>query len=218
MFVGHYGPSFVAKKLEPCVPLWVLFLAVQFLDVLWAPLVLLGVEKVRIIPHFTASNALDLYYMPYTHGLLTALAWSVAVGGCYHFVVRPANRRTAATVGVAVFSHWILDAVVHVPDLPLYGNSAKVGFGLWNARALAYTLESVLLLTGIWLSRRTARIRPIPIWGFGGFLLAIQAYNTFLAPPPTSDRAFAVTALVAYAVFAAAAWRLEVSGAAPHAA
>ena len=42
MFVGHYGVSFAAKKADDSVPLWVLFLAVQLLDVVWAPLVLLG--------------------------------------------------------------------------------------------------------------------------------------------------------------------------------
>src|SRR6266480_4294208 len=70
MFVGHYGVSFAAKKAEPAIPLWVLFIAVQLLDFLWAPFVLLGIEKVRIVPGFTASNPLDLYYMPYTLGLV----------------------------------------------------------------------------------------------------------------------------------------------------
>jgi hypothetical protein len=212
MFVGHYGPSFAAKKLEPSVPLWVLFLAVQFLDVLWAPFVLLGVEKVRIVPHFTASNALDLYYMPYTHGLLTALGWSVLAGISYHVVARPMHRRAAVLVGLAVFSHWILDFIVHVPDLPLYDNSAKVALGLWNAGVLAYCLESVVLLGGIWFYLRDRHARTMRTWAFGIVLLAIQAYDAFLAPPPASDRALAVMALIAYAVFAVAIWWLEDRG------
>jgi hypothetical protein len=64
MFVGHYGVSFAAGAAERRIPLWVLFLAVQLLDVVWAPLVLLGVERVRIVPGITASSPLDLYYMP----------------------------------------------------------------------------------------------------------------------------------------------------------
>ena len=76
MFVGHYGVSFAAKKGDASVPLWVLFVAVQLLDFAWAPLVLLGVEKVRIVPGFTRTNALDLYYMPYTHSLVAAVLWS----------------------------------------------------------------------------------------------------------------------------------------------
>jgi hypothetical protein len=69
MFVGHYGVSFAAKPVGNRVPLWVWFIAVQWLDVIWSVLVLTGIEKLRIVPGFTEANALDLYYMPYTHGL-----------------------------------------------------------------------------------------------------------------------------------------------------
>lgn len=77
MFTGHYSVSFAAKSAEKHIPLWLLFIAVQFIDVLWSIFVLLGIEKVRIVPGITASNALDLYYMPYTHSLLGVLCWSV---------------------------------------------------------------------------------------------------------------------------------------------
>jgi hypothetical protein len=78
MFVGHYGVSFAVKAIDQRIPLWTLFIAVQLLDVFWAPFVLLGIEKVRIVPGITASNPLDLYYMPYTHSLLASALWSVA--------------------------------------------------------------------------------------------------------------------------------------------
>src|SRR5688500_11612764 len=130
MFVGHYGVSFAAKKADDSIPLWVLFLAVQLLDVVWAPLVLLGVEKVRIVPGFTATNPLDLYYMPYTHSLVAASLWSVAAALAYRRIARSAGSWAAMTVGLAVFSHWPLDLVVHTPDLPLYDNALKVGLGL----------------------------------------------------------------------------------------
>jgi membrane-bound metal-dependent hydrolase YbcI (DUF457 family) len=106
---------------------------VQFLDILWAPFVLLGIEGLRIVPGFTRSNALDLYYMPYTHSLVAALLWSGVGSLAYQLPARPSQPRASAIVGVAVFSHWVLDFIVHVPDLPLYDNSAKVGLGLWTA-------------------------------------------------------------------------------------
>jgi len=65
MFVGHYGVAFAVKTERNKIPLWVLFVGVQLLDFLWAPFVLLGIEKVRFVPGITATNALDLYYMPY---------------------------------------------------------------------------------------------------------------------------------------------------------
>lgn len=208
MFVGHYGVSFAAKRVDRTIPLWVLFLAVQFLDVLWAPCILLGLEKVRIVPGITASNPLDLYYMPYTHSLVAALLWSCVGGFVYHFAWRPARRQASAVVGIAVFSHWILDFVVHRPDLPLYDDSAKVGLGLWNAPVLALGLEAALLFGGLLfcLRRRLAHSPGTLI--FGILMLAIQAY-IFFGPPPTSDRAAALTALIAYAIFATAIWWLQ---------
>src|SRR6266446_4987290 len=145
MFVGHYGVSFAAKKAEPGIPLWVLFIAVQLLDVLWAPFVLLGIEKVRIVPGITASNPLDLYYMPYTHSLVAALIWSAGAFALYRLVMPRGGAPAALVVAAAVLSHWVLDLVVHRPDLPLYDDSAKVGLGLWNHPAPALGLEAALL-------------------------------------------------------------------------
>ncbi len=208
MFVGHYGVSFSAKSLEKSIPLWVLFLAVQFLDVLWAPFILLGIEKVRIVPGITASNPLDLYYMPYTHSLVAAVFWSFVCGVIYQLVAHPSRRQASVVIGLAVFSHWVLDFIVHRPDLPLYDNSDKVGLGLWNRPALALGLEAALLFGGVWLCLRGRMARSPGTLVFGVLMLGIQAY-VFFGPPPTSDRAAASTALVVYAVFATVIWWLQ---------
>jgi hypothetical protein len=55
LFTGHYSFSFACTSAERCIPLWLLFIAVQFIDVLWSILVLLGIEKVR-----TEAASLDL--------------------------------------------------------------------------------------------------------------------------------------------------------------
>src|SRR6266498_4133308 len=207
MFVGHYGVSFAAKKAEPAIPLWVLFIAVQLLDVMWAPFVLLGIEKVRIVPGITASNPLDLYYMPYTHSLVAAIGWSVATAAVYRVAAPSVTKRAAAVIGAAVFSHWVLDLLVHRPDLPLYDNAAKVGLGLWNLPAVALGLEALLLFGAMWLYLRHT-VRHTAMLVFGVVMLAIQAY-VFFGPPPASDKAAAATALIAYAVFAVAIRALE---------
>ncbi len=208
MFVGHYGVSFAARRIAPTVPLWVLFIAVQLLDVVWAPLVLLGVEKVRIVPGITASNPLDLYYMPYTHSLVAALVWSAGAFVIYRIVMPLGKRAAASIVAGAVFSHWVLDFIVHRPDLPLYDNSSKVGLGLWNLPVLAFGLEAALLFGGMWLYFRTGVANRVATAAFGLFMLAIQAY-VFFGPPPSSDKAAAATALLAYAVFAVVIRLLE---------
>ena len=149
MFAGHYGVSFAAKSVDKTIPLWVLFIAVQLLDVFWSLFVLLGVEKVRIVPGITASNPLDLYYMPYTHSLVAAVLWSLGAYLAYRLIRRfGASRRAALLVALAVLSHWILDLVVHRPDLPVYDDTLKAGLGLWNYRAAAFLLEVALEVFG----------------------------------------------------------------------
>jgi len=201
MFVGHYGVSFAAKRVAPTVPLWLLFIAVQLLDVAWAPFVLLGIEKVRIVPGITASNPLDLYYMPYTHSLVAALLWSAAAFFGYRFMRSAWPKAAARIVGFAVFSHWVLDLIVHRPDLSLYDDTIKVGLGLWNLPALAFGLEILLLFGGMWLYFQTGAQRRLATVAFGLVMLAVQAY-VFFGPPPPSDKAAAATALAGYVVFA----------------
>jgi hypothetical protein len=205
MFVGHYGPSFAIKSLRPAIPVWQLFIAVQLVDVVWAVLVLFGVEKVRIVPGITASNPLDLYYMPYTHSLVAAIFWSVAAALVFWLLSRVTTRSAAVWIGVAVFSHWILDFIVHRPDLPLYDDTLKVGLGLWNYPVVALSLEAALLFGGMILYLRvTTPINAIGRVGppvFGAVMLAIQSY-IFFGPPPVSPAAAAITALVSYVLFA----------------
>lgn len=209
MFIGHYGVSFAAKRIDPSIPLWVLFTAVQLLDVFWAPFVLLGIEKVRIAPGITASNPLDLYYMPYTHSLLAALLWSAGALLAYRLLgPRRGGPIAAYVVGLAVLSHWILDFVVHRPDLPLYDDVVKVGLGLWNLPVVALALEAALLFGGMWLYFGVVGPPRWPMVVFGLVMLAIQVY-VFFGPPPVSGAAAAWTALAAYAVFGAVAARLD---------
>jgi hypothetical protein len=213
MFVGHYGVSFAVKSADKTIPLWVLFIAVQLVDVFWGIFVLTGVEEVRIVPGITASNPLDLYYMPYTHALLSALLWSLAAGIAYKVLRRPQQgSRAPMLVALAVFSHWILDLIVHRPDLPLYANTVKVGLGLWNYRAAAFVLEAGFLFGGMLLYfNRTTPLSKTGTYGlvvFGVAMLVLQAQVFFGSPPP-SPIAAALTALLCYLAFAWISRRLE---------
>jgi hypothetical protein len=212
MFVGHYGPAFAIKAIRPSIPLWLLFIAVQLVDVGWALLVLLGIEKVRIVPGMTASNPLDLYYMPYTHSLAAAALWAGAAVVLGKPLPGVRTWPAAAWVGLAVFSHWLLDLLVHGPDLPVYDDTMKIGLGLWNYPVAALLLEASLLFGGmIMYLRRTTAINAIGRFGppvFGVVMLAVQCY-LFFGPPPASPAAAAISALVSYVVFAAVALWLD---------
>lgn len=212
MLIGHYGAGFAAKAINRSIPLWVLILAAQLIDVFWASFVLLGVEKVRIVPGATASNPLDLYYMPYTHGLLSALGWSILAMLVYRSWRSEKTWRPALIVAAVVFSHWMFDLIVHRTDLPLVGGSTKVGLGLWNAPALALALEIGLLVGGIGLYMArdkliAGRVRAY-ILAWGAVIIGVQCLAVFGAPPKT-DIELALTALVLYFGFAGFAYWIE---------
>lgn len=211
MFVGHYGVSFAIKGANKSISLALLFLAVQLVDVLWAIFVMLGVEKVRITPGITATNPLDLYYMPYTHSLVGALFWS-AVAFIGYKLARSRAGNAALLLAAAVFSHWILDFIVHRPDLPLYDDTLKMGLGVWNYPALAFALETTVLFAGVVIYLRSTRAVSVAgkyaVVAFAILLLLLQAV-VFFGAPPTSPLSAALTALLSYVVLAAIAFWLE---------
>lgn len=203
MFIGHYGPAAAAAHRR--LKLWHCFVAVQLLDIVWAPLVLLGVEKVSIVPDFTASNHFDLYHMPFTHSLPAALLWSAGAAIAYRAVRKSAGLVGALLIGGLVFSHWLFDLVMHKPDLALWLNGPKVGFGLWDYRGVAFGLEVTLFFAGMTIywarsagKNAAGRALPFIILGLG---VATQIYGNW-GPPPGSSAEAAISALVAYFLFA----------------
>jgi hypothetical protein len=208
MFVGHYSASFFGKAKEQRLPLWLLFIAVQFIDVLWGIFILLGIEKARIVPGFTASNPLDLYYMPYTHSLLGVLCWSALAYGICQLVPSIRGPRTGLVLAAAVFSHWVLDLIVHRPDLSLYDGVFKMGFGLWNYRIPAFLVEMLFLFGGasILFNRCIHKGRFII---YVCILALIQIAGTFILAPPVTPQQEALTALFFYFLLALGAWWVE---------
>jgi hypothetical protein len=124
----------------------------------------------------------------------------------------PGHRaKTVLLVAAASFSHWVLDLVVHVPDLPLYDNTAKVGLGLWRHIILSFPLELIVLGLGAWFYARMTTFKAngqYLYWAFIILLVAFQIYANF-GPPPSSPAAMAVTALLFYVVLALLAALVE---------
>src|SRR5881296_2962158 len=216
MFVGHYSVAFAAKSEKNRIPLWVLFVAVQFLDYIWATLVLLGIEKLRVIKGFTAGSMLDSYFHPYSHSLITAIAWSGVAALLYKTIWRAkASSSAAVIVGLAVFSHWILDLIAHPRDLAIYDNTWKVGFGVWNYRDPEFALEIAMLVCGItvYLARNAMSIaRKMAVIGFGMALVIVQIGDTYVPRTPLSDKATAMGVWIFYTLFVVVAFIVEKIG------
>ena len=214
MFLGHYGAAFALKRLEPKLSLGTLFLAVQLADLLWGAFLLLGWEQVRIDPGYTAVTPLQFTYYPISHSLLGMTAWAAAMAAIYYsWPTRDTNRhwQAAALVGFAVVSHFVLDVLVHVPDLPLSGGSpVRLGLGLWNHPAATLLLELASLAAGVavYVAFRSTRhpVRTGRLAGLVAVLIGIYLLS-FFGPPPPSVTAIAVADIVGLLLLVAlAAW------------
>ena len=191
MFLGHFGVAFAAKSAAPAISLGMLFVAAQFADLLWPILVLAGVERVEIHPGVTAVTPLDFIHYPYSHSLVALVAWGVALGFGYR-VIRDGGWRAFWVIAALVVSHWVLDVLVHRPDMPLsLGESTKVGLGIWDSIALSVALEAAMFAGCVAIYARITRaVDRVGTWGFGAlvaFFLFIYAASVLGPPPPSVD-------------------------------
>lgn len=199
MFIGHNAVAFASRRVAPRTSLGVLTAAVMLPDLIWPIFLLLGIEHVRISPGATRFTPLDFYDYPWSHSLVMTIAWGVAFAIAYWAVTR--YGRGAVVVALCVISHWVLDFIVHRPDLPLWPNGPKFGLGLWNHPVATIGIESAMLAIGILIYRDVTkprdRIGSIAFWAFVIFLAAIYAANAS-GPLPPNWRAIAYLGLASW--------------------
>ena len=190
MFIGHFGAGFAGKKFEKSASLGTYFMAAQWIDLIWPILLLLGVEKAEIKPGVTAVTPLDFTYYPFTHSLFGVIVWAVLFGMVYFLIKK--KSRTAIILGLLVLSHWFLDLLVHIPDLPIFpGYNLKVGFGLWNSFAASVIVEGMIFSLGVFLYYKSTKtknkIGTYSLIGLILFLVVMYVSNLIGPPPPSME-------------------------------
>lgn len=208
MFIGHYAAALAAKKVDNKISLGTYILASQFIDLLWPIFILLGIEKVNVVPDGKPFNTLAFTSYPFSHSLLGVLFWGIVVGGVYYVIKK--NMKGSIVLGLLVISHWILDFITHIPDLPLtpWGET-KVGLGLWNSASATIAIESIIFAGGISLFLKTIRLQntkgKIIFWSMITFLLVIYIAS-ILSPPPLSAEPVAYSGLLLWLFVAWGYW------------
>jgi hypothetical protein len=201
MFIGHFAVGLASKRVAPRASLGVLLAAPNLLDLLWPIFLLLGWEQVRIDPGNTAFTPLDFVSYPISHSLLTAFGWGALFALIYWAVTR--YSRGAIVIGLSVVSHWVLDFIVHRPDLPLYPGGPRVGLGLWNSVPATIAVEVAMYVAGAWLylsmTRARDRVGTYALWSFLAFGLVAYVAN-ILGPPPPNVHAIAFVTLALWLV------------------
>ena len=208
MFIGHFAVGFAAKRSAPRATLGALMAAPLLLDLVWPFFLLTGWEQVRIDPGNTAFTPLDFVAYPYSHSLLTTLGWATLAAVLYH--LRARYWRGTIAVWTGVVSHWVMDAIVHRPDLPVYpGASLRVGLGLWNSIPATLVVELLLFAGGVWLYARTTRasdrVGKYGFWAYVSFLIIIY-FGNLSSAPPANVKVIAVAALLLWLMVPWAWW------------
>lgn len=217
MFVGHYAVGLAAKRFAPQTSLGTLVFAAMFADLLAWAFVVTGIEHFAIRPGITTANALDLYDYPISHGLATDFAWATLLAAAYYLINR--YWRGSVLVFVAVLSHWVLDFIVHRPDMPLAPGIHKYyGLGLYNSRVGMIAVEGTLWVIGIVLyvgATRSKKRAGVYVFWLGAALLTwIWAVSLKGSPPPGTIIQAGISSLVFMAItvawaYAVDRWRLR---------
>jgi hypothetical protein len=158
MIAGHFGFAALTKARERQVPLWALMLATVWLDIVFVPLFVAGIETIETVPGSRGGYGAGIIHADYTHSLLGALVLS----GMFGLVASiPWGRRCGVVLGLVAFSHWLLDLIVHRADMPFLpanvGGLPKLGFGLWQWPAAAILSELALVIAGSFYYWRAAQ-------------------------------------------------------------
>ncbi|MBS0374494.1 MAG: hypothetical protein JSR73_07915 [Proteobacteria bacterium] len=205
MFAGHVGAGLAIAGCEPRINAgWLVFAALWLDTVLWI-LVLAGVETVALPAPGVSSQ--PSFVFPYSHGLIASLAWSALAAAAVGWAAQATPGRAALLMAAAVASHWLLDVVVHRPELPLVGAaSIPLGLGLYDRLPVALGLEAAVLVAGAAFYARRTRLAPRRRWAIlatAALSLLMTIAGMTLAPPPPSATTMAVSSLVTILVLTA---------------
>jgi len=158
MIAGHFGFAAGVKAAEQQTPLWALMVGTVWLDIVFVPLFLMGIETLEPVAGSTGGYGANIIHADYTHSLVGAAALSSVFGAAFVFRW---GLRSGVVLALVSFSHWVLDLIVHRADMPLLpgdiGHFPRFGFGLWQVPQAAMAIEALLVVGGAWLYYRAAR-------------------------------------------------------------
>jgi hypothetical protein len=201
MYIGHFAIAYLLIRLIPGVPPLVPLIGVSFPDILWPVLIFLGVEKAEINPNSPLQKDVRFTSYPYSHSLVVSFIISCIAGLVIASTINPI---AGVVFVIASVSHWFLDAVVHLKDLPITGfrNGRKVGLGLWNRPRMTFAIELIFYALVVLVVMPKAYILPLLVLGTAGHLLNASSVFGFTKTNPfKSIKPYAVFCIIGFVMF-----------------
>jgi hypothetical protein len=190
MGIGHAAVALGATRTLPRMNVGLLIFAAFLADFLLGIFAAFGLERAHVPADFATRHYLTFTF-PYSHGLVSLLLWGLVLGTMLCWLDSRNRARAFWVIAALVLSHFVLDGLVHQPELPVLGqNSPKIGLALWNHMPLELALESLMALAGVAIYWRLSGSTRISRWGMAIYVLVLTAltWTQLWAVPPTPSQ------------------------------
>ncbi len=203
MYIGHYGVAFALKKKNKQIPLWIMFLAVQFSDLLAFILILPGVERISYVGGINPFYRTAIEYLPYSHSLLMNMIFAIAV---FLIFRKLKDRIWGLVLSGALLSHWVIDFIFQKDNMPLIFDRYKVGLGLWDYPVFSFLTEVIFIIITIFIlySDKNLKLKNGRLFILGLLMILYFSFVMLVPEPPiiqTSPRLKALVILIPYMLF-----------------
>jgi hypothetical protein len=201
--INHAATGLIIKKIYPDVPMTVILVSVQLIEILWVVLNFLGVEKTTTENRVKSVSDVHLEYMPFSHSVVSTVVLAAGAWILIALVFRAAYVGAAVALGIC--SHLVLDLISHARDIAIapIPDSKKFGVGLYEKPTVAFVFEIIFGIFCWWLyGGSTALFWIIVLFNLANasfFIKAIPGPERFLA-----NRPMWITAVVALQIIVTA--------------
>ncbi len=149
--INHAATGLIVKKIYPDVPITVILVSVQLIEILWVILNLLGVEKTTTQNRVQSVSDVHLEYMPFSHSLASTTV--LAAGAWILFALGFKAVDVGIAVALGICSHLVLDLISHARDIVIapFLDGRTYGLGLYKKPALAFVIETIYGIFCWWI-------------------------------------------------------------------
>jgi membrane-bound metal-dependent hydrolase YbcI (DUF457 family) len=176
--INHAAAALILKRKFPSTPLLGLILATEAVEYLWVVLNLIGIEQTIIADPMRSVADVHLAHMPFSHSVGTSVIIAGLVGLFVLWRGGKARSAIAVALSLAVFSHIVLDLLVHARDIAIvpFLGAEKYGTGLYsNLPVMALGLETLFGVFCWWVYRGSWQLLALII---ALALTSIPLYST----------------------------------------